>query len=295
MVCKVAVSTNPGRPMQIERPDFVGDAIHIAPNGLHVGHYGPYRLYSAYQPIYAECAGSNPQLAAFEGLIRPRFDGQDVRPAEFFAGVIRRDHLFVERMCRALHLRNYKHVRPSGKTTFFNVDAARYGSMWDLEHSYRYFIDRFEEHGMARGNVVVEILESKPTEPGMLEWLRDFSRDQNIKIAIDDFGQLHSDLDRYYLLQPDIVKIDCLLFQEGYREPAVRKLLASTIERFHGNGSIVLIEGIESASQLDAALAMGADLIQGFLLARPSVLPHAFDVAEPRPAMADAELARQSA
>lgn len=281
--------------MHIERPDFVGDAIHIAPKGIHVGHYGPYRLFSAYQPIYEKCTGSKPQLAAFEGLIRPRLEGQDVRPSEFLAGVVRRDHLFIERMCRALHLRNYKHVRPAGKTTFFNVDAARYGSTWDLEHSYRYFIDRFEEHGMVRGNVVVEILESKPAEQGMLEWLRDFSREQNIKVAIDDFGQLHSDLERYYLLQPDIVKIDCLLFHKGYHEPGIRKLLTSTIERFHDNGSTVLIEGVESVSHLDAAFAMGADLIQGFLLARPFILPHTFNVAEPLPAAADTDIARQSA
>ena len=54
----------------MNRPILVGDAIRKMGNGLQVGSYGRFTLYSAYQPIY-RYRHDTLELNGLEGLVRP--------------------------------------------------------------------------------------------------------------------------------------------------------------------------------------------------------------------------------
>ena len=88
----------------MKRPEKVDDAISKGSAGIYTGHYGPYVLRSAYQPIFSiehECVN----LLGVEALIRPELNSNSISPADFFPCVDEEDKFFIEWMCRALHMR----------------------------------------------------------------------------------------------------------------------------------------------------------------------------------------------
>jgi EAL domain-containing protein (putative c-di-GMP-specific phosphodiesterase class I) len=60
---------------------------------------------------------------------------------------------------------------------------------------------------------------------------------------------------------------------------------------FHDLGTTVLVEGIETAAELRAALDAGADCLQGFYLALPALAGTIFD---PAPKSIDALLSEEN-
>jgi EAL domain-containing protein (putative c-di-GMP-specific phosphodiesterase class I) len=55
-----------------------------------------------------------------------------------------------------------------------------------------------------------------------------------------------------------------------------RALLAVMVSDFHEQGILSIFEGIEEDWQLDVADNVDADMVQGFLLARPELVPGDF-------------------
>ena len=93
-------------------------------------------------------------------------------------------------------------------------------------------------------------------------------REAGARVAIDDFGAGHSQLDRVLALQPDILKLDMRLFKDaakGGPSGDVVKALAQMAER---TGCWIIAEGVETAAELEFALECGARYVQGFLFAR---------------------------
>jgi EAL domain-containing protein (putative c-di-GMP-specific phosphodiesterase class I) len=90
-----------------------------------------------------------------------------------------------------------------------------------------------------------------------------------VRIAIDDFGTGVTSLAHVSALPLWAVKLDReLSLQLASREDGGR-VLGSLVELLHGMGRDVIVEGVEERSQLDAALAAGVDLVQGYLTGRP--------------------------
>jgi diguanylate cyclase (GGDEF)-like protein len=90
-----------------------------------------------------------------------------------------------------------------------------------------------------------------------------------VRIAIDDFGTGVTSLAHVTALPLWAVKLDReLSLQLASREDGGR-VLGSLVELLHGMGRDVIVEGVEERSQLDAALAAGVDLVQGYLTGRP--------------------------
>jgi EAL domain-containing protein (putative c-di-GMP-specific phosphodiesterase class I) len=94
-------------------------------------------------------------------------------------------------------------------------------------------------------------------------------RSLGYRIAVDDFGTAHSSLESVFNLQPDIVKLDSVLVQTAAHSHSVVKSFERLVDRFHSAGIQVAVEGIETAQQLALARKAGADLLQGYYLAKP--------------------------
>ncbi|MBV7520546.1 EAL domain-containing protein [Ensifer sp. ENS12] len=91
------------------------------------------------------------------------------------------------------------------------------------------------------------------------------------RIAVDDFGTGFSTPEALLSLPVDIVKIDGFFLRLG-RDDAERFLshmvgLASCV------APVVVIEGVETYAQFEAAQAAGATHVQGFLLSEPTLAP----------------------
>ena len=116
-------------------------------------------------------------------------------------------------------------------------------------------------------------------EQGVLNELRlgeavQFFRKQGLLIALDDFGAGHSNFDRVWNLQPDIVKLDRSMTTQAGSNLRIRRMMPVMVSLLHEAGSLVLMEGIETGSEALMAMDADADFVQGYYFAVPAeVLP----------------------
>jgi EAL domain-containing protein (putative c-di-GMP-specific phosphodiesterase class I) len=256
----------------MDRPKYVSDAIETSPEGLHVGRYGPLQLFSAYQPIFAK-SPEGLRLSGYEGLVRARREGQAVSPEALFSNVDDGDQLFVECLCRALHLRNYTMAQPGGLDLFININPAIYASVDIVEREFDFMFSILRKYGLSPNNLVCEIIETDALSTETLERLCAKLRSGGARLAVDDFGAGKSGIERYRALKPDVVKIDGEMFRDIAADRNRLRMFEQTARTFVREGTVMLVEGIETAAQLQVAIDIGATLFQGYALAKPAVLP----------------------
>ena len=260
------------------RPDRrrnVVEAIFVDEIGIRFGVYGAFRLWSAYQPIFAP-QGRTLKPVAVEGLIEPRRAGRSTAPAVFFDSVPLADRLFIETMCRMLHLANFRNIGVDGLTLFFNYDPLINGHLGRALAEIRLMTRHLDDFDLEPAMLVCEITEKAADDHVLASIVREMRRD-GIRIAIDDFGTGHSTEERIDLLAPDIVKIDGTWFAEFCRHAAAERFFRPRVSTLHDRGAKVLVEGIEQATHLRVALDGGVDLLQGYHLARPALAGTIFD------------------
>ncbi|MBP1884722.1 EAL domain-containing protein [Sinorhizobium mexicanum] len=134
--------------------------------------------------------------------------------------------------------------------------------LYDLLHRHRAMAPR----------LVLEITESLPvaTLSAAAELLQSV-RDLGYKVAIDDFGTGYSTPETLLSLPVDIVKIDGFFVQR--RGDKAERFLRHMVGLACCAACTVVVEGIETYAQLEAAKAAGATHVQGFLLSEPTLPP----------------------
>jgi EAL domain-containing protein (putative c-di-GMP-specific phosphodiesterase class I) len=95
-------------------------------------------------------------------------------------------------------------------------------------------------------------------------------RRMGFRIAIDDLGAGYAGLTSFATLEPDIVKLDMSLVRDidsnRQKERVVRSITALCKEL----NILVVAEGVETVAERDVLVAIGCDLLQGYLLAKPA-------------------------
>lgn len=97
-------------------------------------------------------------------------------------------------------------------------------------------------------------------------------RGLGIRLAVDDAGSGYASLRHIIDLRPDIIKIDRSLVAAMDSDSARRAVAASLVGLADGMGAELVAEGIETDEELEACLAVGIRLGQGYLLGRPAPL-----------------------
>lgn len=261
--------------MSFERRREVGDAIEVDEVGIEYGIHGEFRLRSAYQPIFAP-RGRFLHAVAVEALIEPHRAGRPVAPRAFFDSVAAPDRLFVETMCRVLHLRNYRNIGVDGLDLFFNYNPLINDHRGRALAEIRLMTRHLGDLGLTPAMLVCEITEQAADDALLTRLVREIRR-HGIRIAIDDFGTGHSTEQRVGMLNPDIVKIDGTWFGDFCRHSAAERFFRPLVSTLHDRGARVLVEGIENPTHLRVALDGGADLLQGYYLARPALAGTVFE------------------
>jgi EAL domain-containing protein (putative c-di-GMP-specific phosphodiesterase class I) len=121
--------------------------------------------------------------------------------------------------------------------------------------------------------VVLEVTERQVvTSPAALLRTVDWARERSWGIAIDDLGADPMSLAMMPFLEPDVIKLDLRLIQE--RPSAdIGQVVSAVMAQAERSGATILAEGIETPAHLEAAMAMGATVGQGWLFGRPGPLP----------------------
>ena len=244
-------------------------------DGTATGVWGVYVLKTAFQPIFAFDNGKV-TIEAFEGLIRPFKDGQGMSPGAFFATVPAAERLHVETISRTLHLLNAGACLDPETSIFVNFDPSVFVERSVADTALRDMRLVLHESGIDPRRVVCEVTEQKSASQEALYDFVEALRRHGFRIAVDDYGAEDSDIGRIKELKPDIVKFDAHWITRLMESGPGFALLTAMVSSFTEQGIRTVFEGIEESWQLDLAERSGASMVQGYVLARPQIVPANF-------------------
>jgi hypothetical protein len=109
-------------------------------------------------------------------------------------------------------------------------------------------------------------------QPAELLRLVDWARDRDWGIALDDIGEDPASLAMMPFLEPDVIKLDLRLVRER-PSAEIGLIMSAVLAQAERTDAVVVAEGVEDEATLEAALALGATLGQGWMFGRPGPLP----------------------
>ena len=234
--------------------------------------HGELTLTSVFQPIFSL---SHMRAVGYEGLLRAH-DALDrpVSPLDVFGEAARLgDVLQVDRLAQTLHLENFKVLGAEREWLFLNVHP---GALTD-PYLAAALLANLKRLDLSPRRIVLEVLEQRAEDLERLaDAVRQF-RERGFLIALDDFGAGHSNVERIWQLNPDIVKLDRIMLSHAAHRADMATILPGLVALLHEAGKLVLIEGVETEHEAQMALACDADFVQGFFFGRPN--PGAADAA----------------
>ena len=238
--------------------------------GLAIGQFDGHVLRSAYQPVYRL---QNGRLAVVGArlLVRPSRDGRPALPSRFFERLRGGDRLTFECLCQALHIANLPYVDLDTATLALRLGPMPRTMLDAALALLRRATDELEEEGYDPPRIWCEF-----PATGMAAEQAGAARAHGFRVALCDFGPEPAGISAAIAATPDYVRLDGAWFRTVARAPEARILLARLTTLLHGQGIEVLADGIETTAQFEAALDVGADMFQGFLLAPPFLAGSAF-------------------
>ena len=215
-------------------------------------------IYLHFQPIYSLQQGT---AVGYECLLRCSEDTLRQPPALIQAGEELGRTSEIGRAIRAAAMQKLATV-PEHASLFVNLHYADLDDpdLFDPNTAFSQHAHRF----------VLEI-----TERESLEAIADAQdkvqelREMGFQIAMDDLGAGHNGLAAFAQLAPEVVKLDMKLVRNLDQGERQRDLVQVMHDFCASKGVCVIAEGVETREELDALMAIGVDLIQGYFIARP--------------------------
>ncbi|MBC8751716.1 EAL domain-containing protein [Paraburkholderia sp. WC7.3b] len=203
---------------------------------------GNLTLSSAFQPIFSL---SHRRSIGYEALLRVRDPaGKEVHPLAVLDRTVERGRWNnLERSVQLLHTSNFALMANARDRLFLNVRPDGF----IVSEAYRRLVeDSIRRLELTPDRVVLEVLE---TPNGNFQQLIDgvaSFRQLGFLIAFDDFGAGHSNIDRVWQLQPDIVKLDRRVIEQAAQSSRLARQLPRLVSLLHEAGALVVVEGVET-------------------------------------------------
>jgi EAL domain-containing protein (putative c-di-GMP-specific phosphodiesterase class I) len=102
---------------------------------------------------------------------------------------------------------------------------------------------------------------------------REELRSHGIRVAVDDAGAGYASLQHILALSPDLIKADRSLISGVDVDPIRASMVAAVLMFAVQSGAALVVEGVETAAELQVLRELGVDHAQGYLVARPSTDP----------------------
>ena len=120
--------------------------------------------------------------------------------------------------------------------------------------------------------VVIEITEEEALDRVSLEKKRNAPGTSGM-FALDDYGSGYSNENTLLELAPRFVKVDIAIIRGIDASPDKQQILQNVVAYAHPRSMKIVAEGVETAAELRTVIELGADLVQGYFLARPAIVP----------------------
>jgi len=159
---------------------------------------------------------------------------------------------------------------------FLNMDNRAMDPSGGLSARTRTLVERA---GLEECQVVLEVSERHAfAQPGEAAATLAHDKRAGFRLAIDDFGTGFSGLQLLYFSEPDFLKIDRFFVSDIANDSKKKLFLSQIVNIAHLLGVVVLAEGVETEREYFVCKDIGCDLIQGYLVQKPTV-----DLAELKP------------
>ena len=212
-----------------------------------------------YQPIYNL---NNKKVIGFEALVRNK-EAADIAPLYIF------EKARLEGYLNTLDSHLVLHAVNSFK---YHSDTALFLNVFPSTLLEKWFLPWWDKHIGVNPQIVLEITESEPiTDWKAFKEIITELKQRKTKIALDDMGSGYSFFKNWIELNPNYIKLDRYYSIDLAKNALKQKLLASLIKLF-GSATVTILEGIETANDLEAAKQLGIPCAQGYLLGRPAPL-----------------------
>jgi diguanylate cyclase (GGDEF)-like protein/PAS domain S-box-containing protein len=221
-----------------------------------------------YQPIIGVNQG---EIKGFEALIRWNHPKEGIVFPDKFIGVAEENGTIIPigKWVISNACKYAKSIYDSGLDNFYvsvNVSAIQLmqGDFTD------FLLSTLNNIGLPPEFFQIEITESVLMESMdlVIEKLKEL-KNNNIKIALDDFGCGYSSLKYLKLLPINIVKIDKSFIDDIKSEDDAKGMARSIILLAKQLGLSVIGEGVETKEQLGYLKRHGSDMFQGYLVSKP--------------------------
>ena len=227
---------------------------------------GEDRIDYHFQPIVSAHTG---EIYGYEALMRPQaVDGIKLSPLDVLDIAKQMDMLYsVE------HITFWKTLKIlSENQDFFHnrklfINCIPNALLSDDE--YRDLEDKF---GMLFDKLVVEVTEENPVFESAINVINKRYRDKKAQVALDDYGTGYSNDSTLLAVKPSCIKIDRSIMTGIDKNPQKQHLVANMINFAAQHEIMVLAEGVETFEELETAIALGVDLIQGYVVCRPTAV-----------------------
>jgi len=215
----------------------------------------------------------NKRIIGFEALSRGicSATGKVISPLSMFSMARSEGYeTELDRLCRKTALTSFKTIPGHDDfILFLNLDTAVIdrNTPESTERTKKYT----DELGLDYSSISLEIVESKIENIEKLANFVEQYRRLGYYVSLDDFGAMHSNMNRIAVSKPDIIKIDMGLIRNVHSNYYQQSILSSIINLAQKTGALTLAEGLESAEDIIKCYELGIDLYQGFYFFRPCV------------------------
>ena len=248
----------------VDRPDRAASNVALLPRFHRAISAGELELH--YQPKTLLTDGT---VVAVEALIRWNLDGELLPPGVFLPSIEQTAmiHPLTDWVARtALAQLDAWGTAAAGLEVAINVSAR---NLSDPGFAAR-LLAIVAESGVAPHRLIVEITETALfVDPDAARVCLGTLHDAGVVLSIDDFGQGQTSLAYLAALPVDELKIDRAFVSRVVADPTHAAIVRSIIQLGHTLGLRVVAEGIERDAEYAQLLALGADIAQGYLIARP--------------------------
>ncbi|MCR4961731.1 MAG: EAL domain-containing protein [Lachnospiraceae bacterium] len=127
-----------------------------------------------------------------------------------------------------------------------------------------------EETGISKDKLHIEITESALADRrDLLIYTMEKLKESGFVLEIDDFGSGYSSLNALMHLPFDVVKLDMEFMKNSNLGGKNGIILNSISEMIHALGAEIIVEGVETETNVENMVRFGGDVAQGYYFSRP--------------------------
>ncbi len=248
----------------------------IENNGFEIHH----------QPIFDASTDSFTQT---EALLRMKpINGKQIYPSEFIPiaeeiGVISEmTYIVLEKVCQDLNVLSVKSQRSEKSSYYLESVSINFPYVQFLQPDMMgKVMSILDKYNISPDQIKIEITErTLVSDVSFVKEVVSQMQKKGFIFELDDFGVEYSNLSILLDLPLEIIKIDRSLITAVLEKGENKVFFNFLIKGLKGLNRKIVIEGVETKTQLDYLLSLGCDFIQGYFFSKPLPLNELRDFLE---------------